>query len=428
VLVVHRRGGKTTAVINDIVKRALQCTKEAPRYAYIAPTYSQAKDVAWSMLKKAVSQIEGTTVSEGELWVTLPNGSRIRLYGADNYDRLRGIYLDGVAIDESADMAPEAWTEVIMPALADRDGWVVWIGTPKGKDAFYDVWRKAQEERATYFSLMLPASKSGILSPDVLAQQRSAPGMTEAIYNQEFECSFDAPIPGAIYSACVNKARGEGRVSRDVMHYAGLPVYTAFDIGAPVNTKCWIFQTRLDKIVFLECMTGDENCATPAAWVKRLKDKTGYVYGGHFLPHDGAVVWLKSMQEAGMNGIVALPPDESTALQSMWGNINQAVTAFPQCYFRLPDCNEGIEALEAYHSKQENDGHTLRNVPIHNWASHASTAFGYAHQAIRLGLLVDRSAMPGRAFDPSKSKVLLAGYNGARPNYSYKTPVVRKVG
>jgi len=422
VLVVHRRGGKTTAVINDMVKRALQCTREAARYAYIAPTYSQAKDVAWSMLKKAVSKIEGVTTSEGELWVTLPNGARIRLYGADNYDRLRGIYLDGVAIDESADMAPEAWTEVIMPALADRDGWVVWIGTPKGKDAFYAVWRKAQEERETYYSLMLPASKSGILSAEVLADQRNAPGMTEAVYNQEFECSFDAPIPGAIYSKYVTKARGEGRVGRDILHYEGLPVYTAFDIGAAPNTKCWIFQVVRDRITFLECLTGGDDCATPGAWVQRLKAKKTYSYGGHFLPHDGETLWKRLMVEAEMNGVVVME-----RVFNEWDNINDACQSFSRCCFNLPGCEDGLEALEAFHSKQENDGHTIRNIPVHNWASHASTAFGYAHQAIRLGLLADRSAMPGRAIDPSKTKVLLAGYNGARPTVGYRTPIVRKI-
>ena len=420
VLVVHRRGGKTTAVIHDMVKRACECQAESPRYAYIAPTYGQAKDVAWGILKHAVSRIPGVKVSEGELHITLPGDRRIRLYGADNYDRLRGIGLDGVAIDESADMPSKAWTEVILPALSTRNGWVVWIGTPKGRDEFYAVWRQAQDKRGEYFSMLLPVSQSKLIPEAELLAQRTAPGMTQAVYDQEFECSFDAPIEGSIYGPSVIAARAANRISRDILHYASSPVYTAFDIGAAQNTKCWIFQTILDRIMFLECLTGSDDCSTPAAWAKRLKDKP-YSYGGHFIPHDGETLWRRLMIEAGLQGVVVLPRPENE-----WDNINDAVSQFNRCSFNSVLCESGIEALEAFHSKMETDGKTLRNIPVHNWASHASTAFGYAHQAIRCGMLVDRSAMPGRAVDPAKNRVLLAGYNGPRPTaVSSFRPIVR---
>lgn len=400
VLVVHRRGGKTVAVINDLIKRALECQLPSPRFAYVAPTYGQAKDVAWQYLKRFVAPIPGVQVSEGELHVTLPGDRRIRLYGADNYDRLRGIYLDGLAVDESADMAPEAWSEVLRPALSDRKGWAVWIGTPKGRDAFYKIWRDAQGDHE-FYSLLLPASKSGLIDPEELYSARHSPGMTQAVYDQEYECSFDAPNPGAIFAGEVVKARAEKRITESVMHYAQLPTYSAFDVGAPHNTKCWIFQAVGDRINLLEALSGDEDCKTPAAWVKRLKDKVHYNWGGHFLPHDGAVVWLASMQEAGMSGVVSLPADTTTKLQSEWGNINQALSAFPRCYFNKVMCDDGIDALEAFACKQHTDGETIYSAPVHNWASHFSTAFGYVHQAIRLGMLVDRSAMPRK---PSHGK------------------------
>ena len=119
-LVVHRRGGKTVAVINDLIKRALECPLPSPRFAYVAPTYGQAKDVAWQYLKRFVAPIPGVQVSEGELWVNLPGDRRIRLYGADNYGRLRGIYLEGLAVVESADMPPVPGCEVSRPALRGR--------------------------------------------------------------------------------------------------------------------------------------------------------------------------------------------------------------------------------------------------------------------------------------------------------------------
>ena len=126
--------------INDLIREAMCNQQEAPRYAYIAPQYKQAKAVAWDYLKKYTGPIPGTQVHEAELRVELPNGARIRLYGADNPDSLRGIYLDGVVLDEYAQMHPSLFTEVIRPALSDRLGYAIFIGTPKGRNAFYDLY------------------------------------------------------------------------------------------------------------------------------------------------------------------------------------------------------------------------------------------------------------------------------------------------
>jgi len=395
VLVVHRRGGKTVAVINDLIKRALQCPLESPRYGYVAPTYSQAKDVAWLYLCKYAAPIPGITISQSELSVTLPNGARIRLYGADNYERLRGIYLDGCVIDESADMAPQAWSEILRPALADRQGWCVWIGTPKGRDAFWRLWRDAQQDASVY-SLLLPASVSGLLpEAELISAQRAMISIQgeargKAVYLQEFECSFEAPTPGCIYAAAVTLARSQQRITEHVLLYEHSPVYTSFDIGAPANTICWIWQTVGDRISLLECLRGGDDCATPSAWAARLRAKS-YRYGCHILPHDGEVSWAVLLREAGLQSVICLPRPNSE-----WDNINDGITAFNRCWFNSVNCAYGVESLEAYRAKEESDGQTIKNVPVHDWASHASTAFGYVHQAIRRGLTADRSAMPNK--------------------------------
>jgi len=413
VLVVHRRGGKTVAVINDLIKRALLCKREAPRYAYVAPTYAQAKDAAWMYLCRYAAPIPGVIISQSELSVTFPNGARIRLYGADNYERLRGIYLDGCVIDESADMAPQAWSEILRPALADREGWCVWIGTPKGRDAFWRLWKDAQGRDDTY-SLLLPASRSGLLPASELADALRAmiaiQGMErgQAVYNQEFECSFDAPIQGAIYGDAVTQARASGRVTDMVMHYEGFPVYTAFDIGAPVNTWCWYFQVIGDRINLLMAENGGDECNTPGEWATRIKSKP-YSYGGHFLPHDGETLWATLLRQAELKGVVVMP-----RIVSEWDNINDALGAFNRCFFNKTNCERGIDSLEAYRAKEEADGVTIRNVPVHDWASHASTAFGYIHQAIRMGLLVDRTAMPTKPRIPGQKVQAITGFAESR--------------
>src|SRR5262249_28450846 len=132
VLVAHRRAGKTVACINDAISRALHLDKPHGQFAYVAPFLAPAKEVAWEHLKRyAGSSI--VSKSERELWVELQGGARIRIHGADNPNRLRGPYLDGVVLDEYADMRPSVWGEVIRPMLADRQGWATFIGTPKGR-------------------------------------------------------------------------------------------------------------------------------------------------------------------------------------------------------------------------------------------------------------------------------------------------------
>ena len=142
-IVAHRRFGKTVGCINDIIRRALLNTRREPlpRYGYIGPTYTQVKDVVWNYLKHYTSLLPRLEKSESELWVKLPNGAQIRLYGADNYDRMRGLYHDGVVIDEPAQQDPRAWPEVIRPTLTDFNGWATFIGTPAGRNWFYQLGR-----------------------------------------------------------------------------------------------------------------------------------------------------------------------------------------------------------------------------------------------------------------------------------------------
>ena len=147
--VCHRRAGKTVSHINELVIGATKCQLPNPRFAYIAPHLNQAKDIAWSYLKHYAS-FASPRVNESELWVELPGGKRIRIYGADNPDRLRGIYLDGVVLDEFGDMDPVIWTQVLRPALSDRQGWACFIGTPKGKNGFHRLWTDAEADPAWF--------------------------------------------------------------------------------------------------------------------------------------------------------------------------------------------------------------------------------------------------------------------------------------
>src|SRR5258707_11883486 len=182
-IVTHRRAGKTVACIHDLQGGAMQSDKIRPRFAYLSPFLKQSKAVAWDYLRAVMAPLRGIGASthDTELRVDYPNGGQVRLYGADNPDALRGIYLDGVVLDEFADMDPRVWSEIIRPALADRKGWAVFIGTPKGRNAFFELCRRAQSEPG-WFSLMLKVSETGLIVPEELALARR--DLSEAQYAQ----------------------------------------------------------------------------------------------------------------------------------------------------------------------------------------------------------------------------------------------------
>ena len=189
VIVAHRRFGKTVCVINQEVKKAAKCEKERPRYAYIAPFRNQCKQIAWDYFKHYTSPIPGVRLNESDLTIDLPNGARIRLFGADNPDALRGLYFDGCVLDEVADMRPEVWGEIVRPALTDRKGWAVFIGTPRGINLFHELYQFALKTPGWYADLF-DVERSGQLDEEELKMARAT--MSDAQYRQEFLCDFTA--------------------------------------------------------------------------------------------------------------------------------------------------------------------------------------------------------------------------------------------
>lgn len=407
-MVVHRRGGKTFGCIQDLLNKAFTTERPGPplRFAYIAPTRDQAKDIAWGYIKTFLSPFPGVRINEADLIATLPHGATIRLYSGESYERMRGLYLDGVVIDEYADIDPAAWHSVIRPCLSDYNGWATFIGTPKGRNAFWRLWNDACGN-PEWFTLMLKASDSGIIPEEELRDIRK--GTPAHIFEQEYECSFAIGRPGAIYVRALEKARSEKRISNDILWFKELPVYTSWDVGAPLNQKVWIWQMVGDRLNYLEALSGDDECKTPADWAARLKAKQ-YAYGAHFLPHDASTenggLWQGALATAGLTGVVPVPRQ-----LSVWDGINLANDAFPRIHFNESGCVDGLDALDAYHSKEERDGVTIKDVPVHDWASHYSDAFSLSHQAISRGMVIDRSAIARKPTSGNPVKVM-AGFRG----------------
>lgn len=375
-LVAHRRAGKTVACVADLVDAALRSDKQDPRFAYVAPFYVQAKDVAWGYLKRFTAPIPDVRFNEAELRVDLPNGARIRLYGADNYDRMRGVYLDGVVMDEYADMPPAAWSEVIRPALADREGWAIFIGTPKGRNEFWRIWETAQSDPA-WFSMMLRASETGIVKPAELID--AARDMTPEQYAQEFECSFDAAILGAYYGQHIAQAEREGRVI-SVEADPELPVHTAWDLGIGDSTAIWLWQAAPGGVKVIDFI--EDHGKSLSHYVGELSAR-GYRYGFDFVPHDAKARELgtgrtrvETLLSMGRNPRVV-------PMHTVDDGINALRVLFPKIWWNADKVEAGLEALRQYRTEYDEKTRAFKDRPRHDWTSHAADAARYMAMAYR---------------------------------------------
>lgn len=368
-LVCHRRAGKTVACINDLVAKALRTKKKAARYAYIAPFYRQAKDVAWEYLKEATKDV-AVKVRNSELRVELPNGAWITLYGADNPDTLRGLYFDGVILDEFGDCRPSLWAEVILPTLMDRRGWAVFIGTPKGKNHFFYMNKRAIDEEA-WFQMTLRASESGLLDPDDLNEMRGQ--MTEDQYQQEMECSFEAAVRGTYYADLVAAMEQNGQMASHPWD-SSQPVFAASDLGFTDSTAFWFWQLAPDGIKMIDYEEAD---GKPLTYYFDMLREKGYSYETIWLPHDAVAKSLQTGRSTIEQFISADFPCRIVPKLSVQHGIDAARKVLPNLVFDQVACFEGIEALRAYRRSYNEATKQFSKSPVHDWASNGSDAFRY---------------------------------------------------
>ena len=361
--------------INQLIKDCMKCQKQNPRYAYISPSYKMSKNIIWDYLKYYASNIPGTKYNEAELRADFINGGRIQLLGADNPDSLRGIYLDGVVLDEYAQIRPNLFPEIIRPTLADRKGYAIFTGTPKGKNHFYDVYKNALDNEKWYVA-MHKASETSYVDDEELIDAKK--DMSEDEYLQEWECSFEAAIKGAFYSEELKITRKENRICK-VPYDRNLEVHTAWDIGWSDDTAIVMYQLLGKEIRIIDTLSGSGK--TIADFARELKDK-GYTYGKHYFPHDA---FAKRMSDgkstvdfAREYGIQATRTPQLTVLEG----INQARNLFSRMW--IDDrCKYFIEAISQYRREYDDKKQNFRQNPLHDWTSHFADAFRYMAISIK---------------------------------------------
>ncbi len=440
-LILHRRAGKTTAILNHHQRAAVDDQWEANRlkflrpsltfeqlkelvsppggrhYGHVMPTRVQAKAVAWDKLKYYAAGVPGGIANESELLFKYPNGSKVQLFGADDPDSMRGFAFSGLSFDEYSQQPSNIFSEVLSKALGDHLGYRIFAGTIKGKDQLYKRWKAAQTLKG-YFSLWQDvarslATESGITiqllqqTMDEERQQVAQGLMSQEEFDQEWFLSLEAAIKGAFFAPQLAKARRDGRIT-NVPFEPDFPVFTAWDLGRTDDTAIWWYQNIGQEIRILDCFSISggsieefyEDEFHPGSITReiivRAKER-GYRYGRHWLPHDAKAKTLaangKSIVEqlARYLGIQTLAIVPSLSVED---GIQAARAVIDRCWFHEPLCEEGINALLHYKRKFDSKSDSFAIKPVHDWASHISDAFRMLAVAERRKMPAEPAAAP----------------------------------
>lgn len=331
VLVTHRQLGKTVCAVNHLLKKALQNTKAHPRYFYIAPLLKQAKMIAWDYLKRFSAPLPDVSVHESELCVRLPNGARIWVTGADNPDALRGTYADGVVLDEYAQIKPDVFTEIVRPMLLSREGWAVFMGTPKGQNAFYELFNRAckaaRTEGGVWWVGVFRADESGVIAPSELERlRRETPA---SVFRQEYLCDFTASAENILIPIDqVSAACARGYAPADL---SGAPKIIGVDPARFGDDRSVIFLRRglqaYAPLVFSK-MDNMALAAAVAGQIESFRPDAVFVDAGC---GGGVIDRLRQLgftvTEVPFGGAPARPAQYANKRAEMWGEMARWISA-----------------------------------------------------------------------------------------------------
>lgn len=373
-VVAHRRAGKTVALCNQVIRKALENQRAfpPPRYGYIGPSFAQAKDLVWGYFKHYTGVLPRLKIVEGDLQIILPNGAMINLYGGSAaYERMRGLYFDGVVADEYPMLNPSMLGSVIRPCLADYQGWAVISGTSNGDDHFHELKKRADDDdKWEVFSI--PVDMTDALDEDEVREMRK--DMTEAEFAREMLCSFDAPIEGSYYGEVMNEIQMNGQIT-GVPYNPDSLVMTWWDLGIDDETVIW-FTQRVGRE--LHVIDYYQNTGKGLEfYVNQIKSKP-YAYGCHVLPHDikqremGTGVARKDVLDSMLPNVFVCPDHR------VEDGISASRSLIRMAWIDAVRCEPGISALRNYHKKERT------GKPDHNWASHASDAWRVGAVALNM--------------------------------------------
>ena len=420
ILVVHRRGGKTVATINDTINRILYFTPplvagiqalEPGRFAYVAPYLNQARQIAWDYVKR-YSQGMTKKVAEGELSVTFYNDAKLTLYGSDNPDAFRGQYFDGVVLDEFGMMKPSTWSEVILPTLVDRRGWATFIGTPNGPNHFRQLVRDALLSPERWFYESHPVSETKLISQEELVEMKKL--MLPEEYAQEMECSFEASARGAFFSAemMVAEKADPPRIG-PILPNHDMPLHFVYDLGFRDDTATIAFQEATDGYPIIHAEA--DHLRPIAHYIQRIDEicrQYNCPRGVIWLPHDAKAKTLQTGRSIVEQFLAAGIRPQMVPFLDVLDGIQAARMLFKDIYFNEVPTRDLVEALKTYRREWDEDKRAFKNRPVEDWSVHYADVFRYFSLVAQKHSISDS---PPKTHDQQVEQRIQAVSNGYYP-------------
>mgnify|MGYP001573730635 CR=1 FL=1 len=390
VIICHRRAGKTVATLNHLQKDALQIPNS--RFAFIAPTYKQAKDIAWDLIKFYARVVPSVQFNESELRIDYPNGSRIRLYGADNPDSLRGIGLWGVVFDEYSQQPSNIFSEIISKALAEHNGYAIWIGTIKGKNHLYKTY-KVGENNAEWFTLWQDIDKTLItetgetvnnlkkaLEDDKKLVKQGI--MTEDEFKQEWYLNVEASIKGAVYAKEWAELRESGRLMK-IDYDPLLPTYSAWDFGIGDATAIGIYQIQASIKREIRLIDYYENNNVDLQhyldWLKNKPYKLIMSYGDPSGQNKNLITGRSLFEDLNSDKVTKFLGYPIRMFARRTHKIDQKhdVKRLMKELWVDEQLEKFIKAITNYHYIWDEKRGEFQKDPYHDWSSHAMDSLAY---------------------------------------------------
>lgn len=378
VLVWHRRSGKDKTLINLINKKAHE---RKGTYYYFFPTYAQGKKVLWNGMDRDgfrfmdhIPKSIRARTDDKAMYIELLCGSVIQIIGTDNIDSIVGTNPVGCVFSEFSIQNPSAW-DYIRPILAENGGFAIFNYTPRGKTHGYYLYKYAKED-PKWFCQLLTVDDTGVFTKEALEQERKeiiARTGSDALFMQEYYCSFEAPIEGAYYGNQLVQAEKDKRIG-NVPYDPALKVHTVWDLGVGDATAIWFYQSVGQEIRLIDYY--ETNGEGLAHYIKYLQSKP-YIYGSHFAPHDIEVREL-STGKSRLETALSLGIDFNVVPKlSLEDGIDATRNILAKCWFDESKCEKGLSALRSYHKEYDEKNEIYKSRPHHDWSSHGADAFRY---------------------------------------------------
>ena len=383
--VAHRRWGKDDVALHWTCYAAMQ---RPGNYWHMLPEYSQARKAIWDAVnphtgKRRIDEAFPAWVRKAtnnqEMKITLINGSVWQVVGSDSFDSLVGSPPVGLVFSEYALANPYAWG-FLRPILAENGGWAIFISSTRGSNHLRTLYDMACKTPG-WFADVRRADQTPVFKPEQLASERleliAERGDIEgdALFQQEYMCSWDSIQPGAYWSKQIHEAMSDGRITK-VSYNPAHPVMTAWDIGYDDFTTIWMFQHIGPNYMFLDYYQG--RLLGVDHYAKILKD-TGYNFGEHYMPHDAndgsaqtGNTYKQQAESVGIRPVIVVDRPQNNS--AVIAQINGIRSILSQCWFDQDRCRDGLSALECYRSEWDEKMKRPGLHPVHDWASHGASA------------------------------------------------------